>query len=61
MKESDLTEEIRTFLYPYLQQGQQALPNCKLILVGCPGDVRYTAPLPPPTTPFLIHYWVLLS
>ena len=37
--ESEETEEIKTFLlYPYLLQGQQALPNCKPISVGCPGD-----------------------
>ena len=33
--ESEETEEIKTFpLYPYLLQGQQALPNCKPISVG---------------------------
>ena len=38
---SEETEEIKTFpLYPYLLQGQQALPNCKPISVGRPGDVR---------------------
>ena len=43
--ESEETEEIKTFpLYPYLLQGQQALPNCKPISAGRPGDVRYTAP-----------------
>ena len=41
--ESEETEEIKTFpLYPYLLQGWQALPNSKPILVGRPGDVRYT-------------------
>ena len=50
--ESEETEEIKTFpLYPYLLQGQQALPNCKPISVGRPGDVRYTTPLHHPTTP----------
>ena len=39
--ESEETE-IKTFpLYPYLLQGQQALPNCKPISAGRPGDVRY--------------------
>ena len=39
--ESEETEEIETLpLYPYLLQGQQALPNCKPISVGRPGDVR---------------------
>ena len=37
MKEDEGTEEITTFpLYPYLLQGQQALPNCKPISVGRP-------------------------
>ena len=50
--ESEETEEIKTFpLYPYPLQGSQALPNCKPILVGRPGDVRYTAPSHHPTTP----------
>ena len=50
--ESEETEEIKTFpLYPYLLQGLQALHNCKPISVGRPGDVRYTTPLPQPTTP----------
>ena len=36
MKESDETEEIRTFpLYPYLQQGQQALPNITWVPPWC--------------------------
>ena len=36
------TEEITNNIphYPYLLQGQQALPNCKPISVGGPGDVR---------------------
>ena len=39
--ESDRTEEIKTFpLYPYLLQGQQALPNCKPISAGRTGDVK---------------------
>ena len=47
-------EEMKTFpLYPYLLQGQQALPNCKPISVGRPGDIIYTTPLPHPTTPFV--------
>ena len=43
MKEKK-TEAIKTFpLYPnYLQQGQQALSNCKPISVGRPGEVRNT-------------------
>ena len=47
MNESEDTKEIKkTFpLYPYLLQGQQALPNCKPISVGCPGDARYMTPL----------------
>ena len=37
MNDSEETEEIKTFpLYPYLQQGPQALLNCKPISVGCP-------------------------
>ena len=48
--ESKETEEIKTFpLYPYLLQGQQALPNCKSILVGQRFDVRYTTPSHNPT------------
>ena len=51
--ESEETEEIKTFpLYPYPLQGWQALPNCKPISVGRPGDLRYTAPSHHPTTPF---------
>ena len=43
--ESEETEEIKTFpLYPYLLQGQQALPNSKPISVESPGDIRYTTP-----------------
>ena len=51
MNESEEIEEIKTFLlYPYRLQGQQALPNCKPISVGHPGNARYTTPLPHPTT-----------
>ena len=58
MNESEEREEIKPFsLYPYLLQGQQALPNCKPISVGCPGDTRYTTPLPHPTTPHLCQYY----
>ena len=40
MKESE-TEEVTTpSLYPYLLQGEQALPNCKPISVGRSGDVE---------------------
>ena len=53
MNESEEKEEIKMFLlYSYLLQGQQVLPNCKPISVGCPSDVRYTTPSPHPTTPF---------
>ena len=52
MKESEGTEEITAFpLYPYLQQGQQTLSNCKPVLVGHPGDKSYRMPSPHPTTP----------
>ena len=52
INESEETEEITTCpLFPYLLQGQQALPNCKPVSVGCPGDIRYTTPSPHPTTP----------
>ena len=52
MNERGETEEIKTFhLYPYLLQGEQALPSCKPISVGRPGDVRYTTPLPHTTIP----------
>ena len=41
MNESEETVEIKTVpLYPYLLQGEQALPNCKPISVGCPGDIK---------------------
>ena len=39
--ESEEADEIKTFpLYPYLLQGQQALPNCKPISVRRPGDIK---------------------
>ena len=51
MNESEETEDTKTFpLYPYLLQGQQALPDCKPVSVGCPNHARYTTPLPYPTT-----------
>ena len=50
--ESEETEEIKTFpQYPYLLQWYQALPNCKPISVGRPGDIRYMTPLPHLNTP----------
>ena len=52
INKSEETEKITTFpLYLYLLQGEQALPNCKPISVGRPSIVRYTTPLPHPTTP----------
>ena len=43
--ESEETEETKIYpLHPYLLQREQALPNCKPISVGRPGDVRYTTP-----------------
>ena len=46
MNENEDTKEVKTFpLYPYLLQGQQALPNCKPISVGRPGDARHMTPL----------------
>ena len=54
ISDNEETEEIKIFLlYFYLLQGKQVLPNCKPISVGRPGDVRYTTPLPQPTTPLL--------
>ena len=61
--EREETEEVKTFpLYLYLLQRQQALPNCKPISVGRPGDTRYMTPLHHPTTPKKIfegfyHIW----
>ena len=57
--ESEETEAIKTFpLDPYLLQGYQALPNCKPISFGRPGDIRYMThshhPIThPPTNIFL--------
>ena len=52
MNNSKETEEIKTpHFYPYLLQGQQALPNCKPVSVGRHGDVRYTTSLPHQTIP----------
>ena len=49
--ESEETEEIKTSPpYPYLLQRKQALPNCKPIPAGRPGDIRYMTPLHHPTT-----------
>ena len=48
--ESEETEEIKTFpLYPYLLQGQQALPNCKPVSAGRPGNAQDTQHLRTPT------------
>ena len=41
--------------YPYLLQEKQGLPDCNPISVGCPGDIRYTRPLPHPTNPNIIN------
>ena len=59
MNDSEETEEIKTFPhYPYLLQGQQALPNYKPISVGRLGDVRQMTPLPHPTIPVsLVKKW----
>ena len=55
--ESAETEEIQTLpLYPYLLQGKQALPNCKPISVGRPGDVRYTSSHHPTIPGQLVKY-----
>ena len=49
--ESEETEEIKTSPpYPYLLQRKQALPNCKPISDGRPGDIRYMTPSHHPTT-----------
>ena len=49
MNESEETKEIKTFpLYPYMLEGESALPNCKPISVGHPNGVRYTTSLPHP-------------
>ena len=45
MNASVETEEITFPFYPYLLQGQQALPNCMPISVARPSDVRYMTPL----------------
>ena len=58
MKESEGTEEITSFpLYPYLLQGQQALPSCKPISVGRPTDKSYRTPSPHP--PFISYFLCL--
>ena len=42
MNESEETEEIKTFpLYRFPAAKIAALPNCKPISVGCPGNIRY--------------------
>ena len=47
--ESEETEEIKTFpLYPYLLQGEQALPNSRPISVGCKIHNTFTTPDHPP-------------
>ena len=53
MNESEETEGIKTFhLYPYLLQGQQALPNTKHLSVWMPR--WHKTPLPHPTTPIQV-------
>ena len=50
------TEEITTsLLYLYLLQGQQALPNCKPISVGCPSDKSYRTPFTSTNNPPCPH------
>ena len=62
MNESEDTEEIKTFpLYPYLLQEHQALPKCKPISVGHPGDTRHTTPLPHLTTSLIFYCLMLLN
>ena len=51
MNENEETKEIKTFLLYDLLQGQQALPNCKPISAGRPGDARYMTPLSHPAIP----------
>ena len=59
MNESEVTEEIKTFLFhPYLLPGYQALSNCKPISAGCPGDVRYLTCL---LQPVCVKYQSLFS
>ena len=65
MNESEGTEKIKTFpIYFHLLQGQQALPNCKPVSAGRPGDVRYKTPLPHQATPsfdtFLSYLWCIV-
>ena len=51
------SEEIKTIpSYPYLLQGQQALPSCQQISDGRPSDAKYTTPLPYPTIPKWYEY-----
>ena len=61
--ESEETEEIKTFLYPCLLQGQQALLNCKPISFIYPDDKRYMTPLPHflPCIPYQRGQHVLLQ
>ena len=51
MKENEGPDEMTTLsVYPYLLHGPQALPNCKQISVGRPGDKSHRTPSPHPTT-----------
>ena len=60
--ESEETEEIKTPpSTPDLLQGKQALPSCKPISIGRPGDVRYTTSSPHPTSPWTKHIFVIWS